>query len=149
MAKSGKMNPELESGIDQRMEELQRFLREAIPYWQTLGFRLLEVSRGRAVFEAEVTPGMMQNGVVHGGVLASIADSACAVAGISHVFPENYATTVNLQLAYLKPLREGRFRAEGRCLKAGRSLLFCEASVFDEKGSPVCTASSQLLVMSR
>ncbi len=124
-------------------------MREAIPYWKTLGLRLVEVAQGHAVFEADVIPGMMQYGVVHGGVLASIADSACAVAGISHVFPENYATTVNLQVAYLKPLRAGKFRAEGKCLKAGRSVLFCEAQVFDEQGSAICTATSQLLVVSR
>lgn len=131
------------------MEEFQQFMREAIPYWKTLGLRLVEVAQGHAVFEADVTPGMMQYGVVHGGVLASIADSACAVAGISHVFPENYATTVNLQVAYLKPLRAGKFRAQGKCLKAGRSVLFCEAQVFDEQGSAICTATSQLLVVSR
>jgi len=143
------MSSELESGTGKRLEDLQQFMREAIPYWRTLGLRLVQVSIRQAVFEADVTQGMMQNGVVHGGVLASIADSACAVAGISHVFPKNYATTVNLQIAYLKPLREGKFRAEGKCVKAGRSVLFCEAQVFDEEGTPVCTATSQLLVMSR
>jgi uncharacterized protein (TIGR00369 family) len=85
--------------------------------------------------------------VLHGGVLASMADSACAVAAISMVYPENYATTINLQVAYLKPLLQGRFRAEGRCVKAGRTVLFSEASVFDESGSLVGTCTSQLLVI--
>ncbi|MGE5324116.1 MAG: PaaI family thioesterase [Actinomycetota bacterium] len=132
---------------DNLLQELKAVMTEAVPYWRTLGLELKEVAPGRAVFEAQVRPDLMQHAVVHGGVLASIADSACAVAGVSHVFPENYATTINLQLAYLKPLLEGRFRAEGHCVKAGKMILFCEAVVFDHKESVVCRATSQLMVI--
>jgi uncharacterized protein (TIGR00369 family) len=128
-------------------EELKQFMRQAVPYWKTLGLELKEVEPGRAVFEAESRPELMQNATIHGGVLASIADSACAVAGISKVYPASYATTINLQIAYLKPLVEGRFRAEGKCLRAGKTILFCEAVVTDEKGSVICTATSQLMVI--
>jgi uncharacterized protein (TIGR00369 family) len=114
-----------------------------VPYWQTLGLELLEVEPGRAVFAANVRPQLLQNGVLYGGVLASIADSACAVAAISRVYPANYATTINLQVSYLKPVLEGRFRAVGRCLKAGKNVLFSEAQVFDDREVLVCSASSQ------
>src|SRR5215467_11320715 len=125
-------------------QDLQHFMTTVVPYWQTLGLELKEVAPGKAVFEAAVVPGLMQNRVLHGGVLASIADSACAVAAISLVYPERYATTINLQVSYLKPVTEGRFRAEGKCLKAGKKVLFCEASIFDHQQTLVCTASSQL-----
>lgn len=129
------------------MDELRRFMTGLVPYWQTLGLELLEVEPGRAVFAANVRPQLLQNGVLHGGVLASIADSACAVAAISRVYPANYATTINLQVSYLKPVLEGRFRAVGRCLKAGKNVLFSEAQVFDDREVLVCSASSQLLVI--
>jgi uncharacterized protein (TIGR00369 family) len=129
------------------MDELRRFMTGVVPYWQTLGLELLEVEPGRAVFAANVRPQLLQNGVLHGGVLTSIADSACAVAAISRVYPANYATTINLQVSYLKPVLEGRFRAEGRCLKAGKNVLFSEAHVFDDREALVCSASSQLLVI--
>ena len=128
-------------------DDLRKFMVNAVPYWQTLGLELMEVEPGRAVFEANVSHALMQNGVVHGGVLASIADSACAVASIAHVYPERYATTINLQVSYLKPVTQGRFRAVGRCMKAGKKVLFCEAQVFDQDEGLVCTASSQLLVI--
>lgn len=131
------------------LPDLRQFMTQAVPYWKTLGLELIEVEPGRAIFEAQARPDLMQNAVVHGGVLASIADSACAVAGISKVFPASYATTINLQLAYLKPLVEGTFRAEGRCIRAGKSILFCEATVFDHKETVICTASSQLMVIPR
>jgi uncharacterized protein (TIGR00369 family) len=126
---------------------LKKFMLSAVPYWKTLGLELKEVVPGKAVFEAAVLPGLMQHKVLHGGVLASIADSACAVAALSLVFPEQYATTINLQVSYLRPVTQGRFRAEGKCLKAGKSVLFCEAQVFDEKNVLVCTATSQLMAI--
>jgi uncharacterized protein (TIGR00369 family) len=132
---------------DLKMDDLRKLITGIVPYWQTLGLELLEVEPGRSVFAANVRPQLMQNGVLHGGVLASIADSACAVAAISRVYPANYATTINLQVSYLKPVLEGRFRAEGRCLKAGKNVLFCEAQVFDESETLVCSAASQLLVI--
>ena len=135
--------------LNRRGADVKEFMTVQVPYWRTLGLELREVARGMAVFEAEVREGHMQNGVVHGGVLASIADSACAVAGISMVFPENLATSINLQIAYLKPVTQGKFRAEGRCLRAGKNVLFCEAQVRDEGGNVVCTASSQLMVIAR
>jgi uncharacterized protein (TIGR00369 family) len=129
------------------MDDLRRFMSGIVPYWQTLGLELVEAEPGRAVFAANVRPELMQNGVLHGGVLASIADSACAVAAISRVYPNNYATTINLQLSYLKPVLEGRFKAVGRCLKAGKNVLFSEAQVLDDRENLVCTAASQLLVI--
>jgi uncharacterized protein (TIGR00369 family) len=129
------------------MDDLRKFMSGIVPYWQTLGLELVEAEPGRAVFAANVRPELTQNGVLHGGVLASIADSACAVAAISRVYPNNYATTINLQLSYLKPVLEGRFKAVGRCLKAGKNVLFSEAQVFDDRENLVCTAASQLLVI--
>lgn len=129
------------------MDNLKKFMSGIVPYWQTLGLELVKVEPGRSVFTANVRPQLMQNGVLHGGVLASIADSACAVAAISRVYPANYATTINLQVSYLKPVLEGQFRAEGKCLKAGKNVLFSEAQVFDDRGTLVCSAASQLLVI--
>src|SRR5882724_12561126 len=117
------------------MHDLRNLMTELVPYWNTLGFKLVNIEPGRAIFEAEVRPDLMQNNVLHGGVLASILDSACAVAAIAKVYPANYATTINLQVSYLKPLISGRFRAEGTCMKAGKNVLFSEARVFDDKQS--------------
>jgi uncharacterized protein (TIGR00369 family) len=131
------------------LHDLQAFMSQAVPYWQTLGLELKEVALGKSVFEAQVRPGLLQNSVLHGGVLASIADSACAVAAISMVFPESYATTINLQVSYLKPVTAGRIRAEGQCVKSGRTVLFSEARIYDQADALVGTCSSQLLVIPR
>jgi uncharacterized protein (TIGR00369 family) len=131
----------------ERLTLLQEFMTARVPYWKLLGLELKQVSPGSSMFECEVRESHLQNGVVHGGVLGSIADSACAVAGISLVFPSSYATTINLQLSYLKPVSQGIFRAEGKCLRAGRNLLFSEARVLNAAGELICTASSQLMIV--
>src|SRR5689334_13175078 len=130
----------MDHALDQHATQpLIEFMGRVVPYWKALGLELKQVERGAAVFEGVVRDDLLQNGVLHGGVFASIADSACAVAGISMVFPENYATTINLHLSYLKPVNQGKFTARGKCLKKGRNLLFCEAQVFDESGALVAT----------
>ena len=128
-----------------RMSELRLFLSGVVPFWKTMGFELKELAPGSAVFEGVVADGLTQNGILHGGVMASIADSACAAAAISQLFPNFYATTVHLQVNYLRSIKQGGFRAKGRCIKAGRSILFCEAKVENEAGDLLCTATSQLL----
>ena len=128
--------------------ELQAVMTAGVPYWRTLGMELKEVSPGRAIFECEVHERLMQKrGIVHGGVLASIVDSACAVAAISTVYPRANATTINLRVSYLKPLSQGIFRAEGKCIKTGKTICFCEAQVFNDRNEIVCTASSELMIV--
>ncbi|SRR5579859_2119613 len=129
-------------------KDLRAIMTAGVPYWRTLGLELKEVAPGRAVFECEVRESLMQKrGIVHGGVLASIVDSACAVAAISNLWPKANATTINLRVSYLKPLSQGVFRAEGKCIKAGKTICFCEAQVFNDRNEIVCTASSELMIV--
>jgi uncharacterized protein (TIGR00369 family) len=116
---------------------------------KTLGFELQDIEPGRAVFEGMVAEALTQNGILHGGVLAAILDTACAVAAISQVFPDFYATSINLQVSFLRSIRQGRFRVEGRCIKTGRNVMFTEASVCNEAGQLLATGSSQLIVIPR
>src|SRR5262245_18552031 len=129
------------------LSSLKSFMTTPVPYWRTLGMKLKEIEPGKAVFDGVVRPDLLQNKVLHGGVRASIADSACAVAAISLVVPASDATTINLQLSYLKKVTEGRFRADCECLNAGKNVMFCDAQVFDQNQALVCIATSQLLVI--
>ena len=56
-------------------------------------------------------------------------------------------TTVDLKLNYLKPVRTGRLRAEGRCLRAGRQVSYAEASVLDEAGGLIAHGTSTLMAL--
>ena len=126
-------------------DELRRYLTDGVPYWRRLGLELVSVSRDEAVFEAAYRDDLSQRGILHGGVLASIIDSVCACAAIAHTYPDAYATTINLQVAYTKAVSAGRIRAVGKCIRAGQRVLFCEAQVWNERGELVGSGSSQLL----
>jgi uncharacterized protein (TIGR00369 family) len=125
-------------------EDLRAFLTRVVPFWDTVGLQLVAAADGQSEFQVGFGPQHLQNGVMHGGVLATLIDSACAVAALTRLWPGSYATSVNLQVAYLRPVTGGRLVARGECLKPGRTIVFAEAKVWNEAGDLVCTGSSQL-----
>lgn len=127
------------------MDDLIKILYDRIPYYSTLGFELQEISNGRANFEIEIRKELTQNGMIHGGVLASLIDSTCACAAFSLILPDGYATTIDLQVEFIKPVSSGRLKAKAKCIKSGKNIFFCKAKVWDENGNLICTGSSQLL----
>ena len=58
--------------------------------------------QSQTVFEIEIREELTQNGMIHGGVLASLIDSTCACAAFSLILPNGYATTIDLQVEFLK-----------------------------------------------
>ena len=130
------------------MEELKKILYKRIPYYSTLGLELQEIGDGKATFEVKIRKELTQNGMVHGGVIASLIDSACACAAFSLIYPEGYATTIDLQVEFHKPVTNGRLIATGKCLKSGKHIFFCKAKVWNGDGKLISTGSSQLLSIS-
>ena len=127
------------------MDNLIKLLYEKIPYYSTLGFELQEIANGKAIFEIEIRKELTQNGIIHGGVLASLVDSTCGCAALSLILPDGYITTIDLQVEFLKPVAKGRLIAKAKCIKSGKNIFFCKAKVWSEKGELICTGSSQLL----
>ncbi len=130
------------------MEELKKILYKRIPYYSTLGLKLQEIGDGRATFEILIREELTQNGMVHGGVIASIIDSSCACAAISLVYPDGYITTIDLQVEFLKSVTKGVLIAKAKCMKAGRNIFFCKAKVWDSEDKLISTGSSQLIRVS-
>lgn len=129
------------------MNDLIKLLYDRIPFYTTLGFELKEISNGRAIFEIEIREALTQNGMIHGGVLASLVDSTCACAAFSLILPKGYATTIDLQVEFLKPVSKGRLKAKAKCVKSGKNIFFCKAKIWNESGDLICTGNSQLLRM--
>lgn len=71
-----------------------------------------------------------QHGFIHGGVLASIADSAAGYAAFSLMPAEASVLTVEYKLNLLRPGRGEAMIARGRVLKPGRTLTVVQADVF-------------------
>ncbi len=105
-----------------------------------------DVGEGRVVLTFEASEKHHQpNGVVQGGVLTAIADAAMGMAAMTTQELGWANTTIELKINFLRPVIRGLVRAEGRLVRGGRSVLFTEATVFNEAGKPVAIASSSVL----
>lgn len=136
------------------LAQLQTLLRnpDGAAMGRTLGFSLVEVERGRTVFESTPGPHLYNPiGTVHGGFAATLLDSACGCAAHSMLTPTQRYTTLELKVSYHRPLtdKSGVVRAEGKVLSAGRRAAFAEASLTDASGR-LCasaTSTSTLLIL--
>jgi uncharacterized protein (TIGR00369 family) len=121
------------------------------PILQTLGFDLLEVEPGRAVFGTKAAEHMYNPiGSVHGGVFATLLDSAagCAVhtmlpAGVRY-------TSLDLSVKFLKAMTvdSGEVKCTGTVTHFGRRTALAEARLTDENDRLLATATSSCLILS-
>jgi uncharacterized protein (TIGR00369 family) len=94
-----------------------------------------------------VTPGEQHCnliGVVHGGLVATLADTAMGLAFQSCAEQGERCTTMNLNVTLIAAVRAGGepVRAEGRVLHRGRRTLAAQATVADASGRLLATASA-------
>lgn len=142
---------ELDDQSPDGLVQLQRMLGGGLkaPMGRTLGFELIEVERGRVVFQGKPDRSVYNPlGAVHGGYAATLLDSACGIATHSTLGPNRGHTTLELKVSYLRGLTEhsGTVRATGRVVSAGRRVAFAEAELHDGEGRLCATATSTLLV---
>jgi uncharacterized protein (TIGR00369 family) len=121
----------------------------APPIALTLGFDLDLVEDGRAVFTLE--PGEHHYnpiGSVHGGVFATLLDSATGCA-VHSTLPAGVAyTSLDLNVKFLRGMTTatGRVTCEGKVVHRGRRMALAEASLTDAQGRLLATAQSSCLI---
>lgn len=114
-----------------------------VPYAKLLGIKLEHVAMGTATLLMPVRKDLTQNhGVVHGGAVASLIDSATAFAIIPLLGAKEGATTVDLTISYLRPVRSGQMKAVAKVIRAGRRVISVSAEVFDSDETLTATALS-------
>src|SRR5262249_45010070 len=70
--------------------------------------------------------------VMHGGVIAALADTAGAVAAYTVVPPGTEIVTIELKINYLLPVGGGKVKAAGKVLRAGRNFIVVECDLTNE-----------------
>jgi len=134
------------------LERIQGILRGEVPpppVARLVGFTLVSVARGAAVFEMEAGPQHANPmGTLHGGILCDLADAAMGIAYASTLVEGETFTTLELKINFLKPVWNARLRAEARIVKRGKTVGMVECDVVDEGGSLVARASSTCLTLS-
>ena len=116
----------------------------------TLGARIVHVAPGEIDLElGHDERFVQQNGFMHAGALASVADSANGYAAFTLAPAGTDVLAVEFKINLLAPARAKRFVAQGRVLRAGRTLTVCRADVFGIDGDArelVATMQSTIIV---
>lgn len=116
-------------------------------FYRWAGIELVDAARGRVEIAFEAGPHHVNlQGLVHGGMLATLADTAMGLAVRTVLEPGRRHVTVQLGVEFLSPGRPGRIVAHGRSVKIGRQLGFAEADIVDARGRTLARARSTLSV---
>lgn len=119
------------------------------PITEALGFALVAVERGRAVFAGSPTERLYNPvGSIHAGFAATLLDSAMGCAVHSTLPAGQLYTTVEFKMNFLRALsaRTGRVEAEGKVINVGRRVGVAEARLTDASGRLCAHATTTCLI---
>ena len=109
--------------------ELARRLR-ASNTARLFGFELEAAEPGRAVLSMRVRSRHKQiHGVVHGGILAALADTAAGLAIYLAVPRGTRLATIEMKINYLEPVDKGTVTGEARLLRKGKHFAVVECEI--------------------
>ena len=131
-----------EAELDPQKLERARAAFAAVPYAKFLGLALGEIHQGQVSIHLDVRDELKQNlGVVHGGAIASLIDTASAFAVLTQIDIKERVTTTDLTIHYLRPVTSGRMTATARIVRGGRRLFVLSVEVTnDDRHVLVATA---------
>jgi 1,4-dihydroxy-2-naphthoyl-CoA hydrolase len=110
-----------------------------------LGMRVEEASGDRVVLVCPVTPDLHQPyGLVHGGVYASLAETAASVGGALWFGDRGKVVGISNHTDFLRAVRAGELRAEATPLAQGRTTQLWQVAVVDDQGRLVAQAKVRL-----
>ena len=129
------MAPELLNDLKKYEAALRRKTNET-GATSLLGLSLESLEKGRVVFSMRVKPRHKQfHGVMHGGVLATVADTVAAIAAYTTVPKGTEIATVEMKINFLEAVPGGRINAEGSVLRTGRNFVVTECEIYKEDGT--------------
>lgn len=125
-------------------EELAR-LRETfarVPYVGLLGFEFVRAERGAATFALDVREELTRmGGILHGGAVVSLLDTAAAFAVHTVIEPDARTVTVDLTVHFLRPASDGRIEAHARVLRRGRRVCILSVEARDAQAEIIATST--------
>jgi len=120
----------------------------ASPFPDHMSMRLLEVALDSAVLELSTDRCHLQAfGIVHGGVLATLIDTATFWAVYMRIPEDAGLVNIDLKLNYLRPVENGLLIAEGRTIRSGKSISYAETNVLNEKRELIAHGTSTLMTL--
>ena len=118
------------------------------PYYRLLGMEVTEIkereSRIQMPFKEELTH---PYGIVHGGAIASLADSAVAMALMSLVEPKDRITTIEFKINFFVPVSKGELKAHAKIIHKGSKTAVGDVEVINEGGELVAKVIATYSIM--
>ncbi len=129
------------------IRELKRIVNTS-PYPSHMHMSLAEISYDAASIDMALDQCHLQPyGIVHGGVIATLIDTATFWAGFLRLPEDAGLVNVDLKLNYLNSVVNGRLRAEGICIRPGKTISYAEARVMDSAGELIAHGTSSLMTL--
>ena len=88
-----------------------------------------------------------QDGFVHAGVMATMADHTAGYAAYTMIPEDHRILTVEFKINYLRPAKGEELVCRSRVIKPGRRILVCESEVYDRRGEDEVLAAKAQLTM--
>jgi acyl-CoA thioesterase len=86
-------------------------------------------------------------GNIHGGVIASLMDSAIAVAVNQQLDPGEGASTVEIKVNYLRSISSGQLWGEGKVIQKGKQIIVGQGEIKDDAGRMVAFGTATFMVV--
>ncbi|MER3429607.1 MAG: hypothetical protein C4325_05310 [Blastocatellia bacterium] len=115
----------------------------SLPLARAMGIRLVDIRPNEAVMTIEFRADLSQpSGILHGGVTATLIDTAMAFAVRTRLPDDVPTATIDLTVHYLRPHAKGTATCLARVLRAGQKIFTVTAEVKNEEGKLIATALS-------
>jgi uncharacterized protein (TIGR00369 family) len=119
----------------------------AIPFNDHLGIVVEEWHEDGITISCQMRPEFRNgHGVLHGGVIATLADVAVGVGLRPRISPQT-ATTIDLKVNYLKPLVEGKLWARCYLVRVGKTLITGRVELKDDQGNLIAIAIATYMIL--
>lgn len=136
------------SGIEY-LRRMKDGLIDNAPVALLVGFRLVGVEEGKAVFELEPAEHQYNPfGTLHGGVTAGVIDAATGCAVHSTLPAGAGFTSLEIKVNYIRPVttETGPLRCEGTVVHAGNRIALAEGRVTDRAGNLYAFGVSTIMI---
>lgn len=134
-----------------RLRTLAPQMMQLSAYARELGAELTAVEAGRARLSLPYRPGFVgdpDTGVIAGGIVTALLDSACGYAVWASLPEFRSIATLDLRIDYMRPARPREaLQAQAECYKLGRSIAFVRALAFEtDVADPVAAAQGAFIL---
>ena len=127
-------------------KELARDALNNMAFARLIGMELVDIRIGEANLKVRIRDDLRQPyGILHGGVTASLIDTAMAFAVRTHLQDREVTTSVDLTVHYLRPHSDGEILCTARVVRAGKRVFTVSADVVNNDGKLIATGLSTYL----